>query len=387
MSLVKRQIQEPCFMKRFQKWILLSGAALLSNLLCHGQVFQPANPNAVPPLTITGTVFDPSGAPAPGVDVAVTPGSGLMQDLRSDAGGKFTVSWRPFNFGGAGRGPNVQYFLLGRDLEHNLAAMVKIDEQTQNMDLRLQAGLALSGSVQDINGAPVRTATLRLTLMTPPLSSPFNRQPAAVDEQGAFAFSALPQGQAYSLNVTAPGYGSASAQVASNQTRTASLQLPPFKLKPADQRLEGQVLGSDDKPVPGASVQVLGQGQPSAVTRTDASGHFALKVCEGPVRVFANAPPGVMNGQRGSASVQAQAGDLNVVVKLAVPQAMPAGLRMAGQAPLRLTPIKEQNWTWTALSHWPQRHKVAVIVLLSLQLTAILGAAASILWLTRKQMS
>jgi len=31
-------------MKRFQKWILFSGAALLSNLVCQGQVFQPPIP-------------------------------------------------------------------------------------------------------------------------------------------------------------------------------------------------------------------------------------------------------------------------------------------------------------------------------------------------------
>jgi len=42
--------------------------------------------------------------------MSVTPGGGLMQDLRSDASGKFTVSWQPINFGRAGAGPNVQYF-------------------------------------------------------------------------------------------------------------------------------------------------------------------------------------------------------------------------------------------------------------------------------------
>ncbi len=336
-------------------------------------------------LTITGTVFDPSGAPAPGVAMSVTPGAGLLQDARSDAGGKFTVSWTPINFVGGGRSPTVQYLLMGRDLERNFAATAGIDEQTTSMDLHLQGGLTLSGTVQDNSGAPVRTATLRLIMMTPPMSSQFNRQPGTVDEQGAFTMGALPQGQAYNLNVSAPGFGSASTPVAANQTQTASLQLPPIKLNPADQRLEGQVVGPDDQPVPGAMVRVMGVGQPNDSTRSDASGHFALQVCEGSLRVYANVPANTVNGQLGSAMVQAQAGDLNVVVKLGARQAAPGGFGMAPQAPARLTPLKEQSWTWTALGHWPQRHRVAVIVLLSLQLTAMLGAAGAILWLTRRR--
>jgi hypothetical protein len=124
---------------------------------------------------------------------------------------------------------------MGRDLEHNFAATVAIDEKTTDLDLHLQEGLNLSGLVQDKDGAPVKTATLRLVMMTSPMNSPFNRQPATVDEQGAFAISALPQGQTYSLIVTAPNYGSASRQLAASETRTASLQLPPIVLTAADQ--------------------------------------------------------------------------------------------------------------------------------------------------------
>jgi hypothetical protein len=93
-----------------------------------------------------------------------------------------------------------------------------------------------------------------------------------------------------------------------------------------------------------------------------------------------------MNGQLRPGTVQAQAGDLNVVVKMGL-QVGPNGVLMGAQAPPRLTPPKEQSWTWAALGQWPQRHRTTLIVLLSLQLTAMLGALGSILWLTRQRAS
>jgi hypothetical protein len=291
-------------------------------------VAEAANANAAAAarrtVTITGTVFDPSGAPAPGVEMSLMP-RGQSQDSKSDAGGKFTVSWPPV-IAWMGMTPPVIELLVGRDLEHNFAATASVDENTTNMDLHLKAGLVLSGSVQDNNGAAVNTATVRLTLTTLSSRSAVGAQPATVDEQGAFTFSALPQGRAYDLTVTAPGFAFTNVLLAATGTQMASLKLPPIKLKPMNKRLEGWVVGPDDKPVPGAMVMVSGPGQATASARTDANGHFALMVCEGTIRVTAMVPINQNNnGQLRSTSVQAHSGDLDVVLKLGVPAPAPRG--------------------------------------------------------------
>lgn len=344
-------------------------------------------------ITITGTVFDPSGAPAPGVAMLVTPDAILTADVRSDDAGKFAISWQPFNFGTAAAPPAIEYFLVGRDLEHNFAATAGIDAKTTNVDLHLQPGLTLSGSVQDNNGAAVKTATVRLIMRTPTISSEVTRQPATLDAQGAFTISALPQGQAYGVMVTSSGFGSANVPVEASQTQITSLQLPPIQLKPADQRLEGQVLGPDDKPVPGATVRAIGTGQPSAITTTDASGHFALKVCEGTVRLLANSPPNTGNNQLGTGQVQAQGGDLNVVVKLTPLQTaagiaqppVPVRIGTPQLSPPRSAPLKAQRWTFAAISGWAQQHRAAVFVLLFLQAATLTIAAGAVFWLTRRK--
>jgi len=332
-------------MKRVLKRVVIPGAALVFGMASHGQVAATragANPNLVPARTITGTVFDPSGAPASGVVVLVTPGSSLSQNLKSDASGKFALSWQPFHLVTAALAPNIEYLLVGRDLEHNSAAVVVIDEESTNFDLHLQPGFTLAGSVQDANGAALKTASVRLFMNTSRSSLPVGGRPAAVDQQGAFNFTALPlaallpQRGAYRLTVTAPGFGSASVPVLATETQMQSIKLPTIKLNPADQRLEGQVVGPDDKPVPGALVRVSGPGQPadntSLTQHTDANGHFALKVCEGTVRVSASVLANI-NGQADSGTAQAQAGDLKVVVKLnaanGVPAAVPPGRGLA----------------------------------------------------------
>jgi hypothetical protein len=275
-------------------------------------------------------------------------------------------------------------------VEHNFAATVKIDEKTTNADLHLQEGFTLSGSLLDASGAAVKTASVRILMMTPPLGAVVNRQPATVNEQGVFTISALPRGRAYRLMVTAPGFGAPRVPLMSNETQTASLQMRPIQLKAADQRLEGRVVGPDDKPVPGAVVRAVGTIQPDDMARTDTNGHFALKVCEGQVRVMASASaglPNTANGRLGGGSVQAQAGDLNVVVKLGVrpegsAMAQPAAvLNPAPPSPPAATPPAEPGGEAGAIGSWMQQHTVALAALVGLQTFLLFCAAVLIVWL------
>jgi protocatechuate 3,4-dioxygenase beta subunit len=271
---------------------------------------------SMPMMTFSGTVYDPSGKPDPGVILTLMPGASA--DVTSDAEGKFTISWRPSLVD--------EHLFTGRDLKGSFAATVSLDERATNVNLHLREALTLSGSVQDDKGAALKSATVRLMLTGPGFSTGMDKQAAKLDEQGAFSFSVLPRGQTYSVSVTAPGFGWISAPVGADQTETASLQLPPIRLQRADRALEGQVVGPDGKPVAGVMVTASGPGQPSASKSTDANGHFAFKVCEGTVHVAASVPRNATNNLTGTGSIQAQAGDLNVVLKLAARSTVPSSL-------------------------------------------------------------
>jgi len=366
----------------------------------------PANMQIV---TTSGTVLDPSGAPVSGAQLSVMPGYGMNAEVRSGADGKFSITWQAQSTGAragtaaarlggavARRGgatmPAPAYLLVGRDLEHNLASAVEIDEKTTNADVHLQTALTISGSVLDSAGAPVKNATIGVILWSGNRGASFGQQqPAKVDAQGAFSFSNFVQNQRYTLNVTATGYGSANSQLAADDTAAPSVQLPPITLKLANLKLEGQVVDADDKPVPGAQMSINGVGQPTSVGMfTDAKGHFAFThVCEGALQVMAiKIPAGFTSGALPAGSTgnaQAQGGDLNVVVKLGAGRvAAMAGPAMR-QAPARTTPPKPLPWTLAALQNWPQHHRTAIIVLFCLQMAASVGVAGAILWLTRKK--
>lgn len=191
-------------------------------------------------VPVKGTLFDPSGAPAPGVLMCVLPVGTPESDFKSDAAGQFTVFLQALPFGGPPPGyqgswgaPIPEFFLLARDLEHNLVALVQIQKDATNLDAHLQPGLALSGSFVDGQGAPVKTATLRLDAYPSPMWPAFIRPELTVDEHGAFGCRALPRSHVYYLTVIAPGFEFFRMELGTNQTQTTSLQLPPIRLEPA----------------------------------------------------------------------------------------------------------------------------------------------------------
>jgi len=329
------------------------------------------NPASTPSATITGTVLDASGKPASGVSMVVTPAFGMVRgEVKTDADGHYKVDWQPEQ-----RGPNSKYFLIARDLDRNLAVAQEINDKLTSLDLRLQTGFSLSGTVQDADGAPLSRASVNLNFMAGNSGGMVDRRPVQTDAQGGFTIASLPTGQRYSVRVSATGYGSASKQVSQAETQNGNVELPPFKLKLANLQLAGQVLGTDNRPISGAQVMVNGQGQPNSNARSDANGHFNLKVCEGPLTIFAFNP----QGGNSQGNVQARGGDTNVVVKMGARQARNA------QSRPRLTPLKEQPWTWQALTHWPATHKRAATVLLCVQIVILAGTAGGIFWITRKR--
>ena len=339
-------------------------------------------------VTTTGKVLDASGAPAAGVRLMVAGGNGgsMNTEIRSDADGKYSITWQFQNtparaVAAARRGgaPAAQYLLVARDIAGNQAVAEEITEKSTSLDLHLQPGLTISGSVVDLDGKPVHSANVTLFLMTARMSSTIGpQQPTTVDADGGFSIAALPQNQHYMVYVNASGYGSPTRDVPAGETQTVSYHLPTINLKLANMKLEGQVVDANDKPLSGATVQINGTDQPNDNVTTDSKGHFVFNhVCEGPVRVFA------YNDVR-SGNTQAQGGDVDVTIKIGANQRAGA-VAAIRQAPPRVTPPKPQPWAMINLRTWPAEHRTAIEILLGTQAAALLAAAGAIFWFTRRK--
>jgi protocatechuate 3,4-dioxygenase beta subunit len=320
---------------------------------------------------ITGIVYGSDNKPAVGVRVVVTPSWGSSDVAKTDANGEYSVSWQP-----QPGMPDAKYFVIARDVEQNLAAIEPIGTNKTSVSLRLVAGLAISGTVQDEKGAALSHANVNLNMMAGNMGGMVEYQPIKLNADGAFTIPALPMGESYGLYVSAKGYGSVNKNVRKTQSQTNSIQLMPFKLKLADRELAGQVLGADGKPLPGAQVNINGNGQPNGFMRADENGHFHFKVCAGPIQIFVWSQSG--SGRNNSGNAMARGGDTNVVVKMGARQ-------QQRQIVMRDTPLKPQPWTLSAVVGWPANHKTGMIILLSMQAALLLGTAGGIFWFTRKR--
>jgi protocatechuate 3,4-dioxygenase beta subunit len=131
-------------------------------------------------VTTSGTVFDPSGAPAPGVLLAMLPSGGLRSPIQSDANGKYTLQWKTTFIR---TNSSTKAVTFARDPDHNLAATGEMDVTTTNLDLHLQPGLTLSGAGFSRQASDqCDRATRRLSFQRPDIHVEYDaadqRQPA-----------------------------------------------------------------------------------------------------------------------------------------------------------------------------------------------------------------
>ena len=265
-------------------------------------------------ITTSGVVFDPSGVPAPGVLVDMLSASGLGSPAKSGAAGKYSLQWQVLF-----RVTN-KVELFARDPEHNWAAAMEMDGTTTNLDVHLQPGLTLSGSVQNSRGRPVTNAIVQLVPFPP--ADPrwgLNRQtPTNATVRGLFSFTALPPGAPYRVRVSADGYWTTNIQVAAADTKVEKLELPKTVLELADQQIAGQVLGLSGKPCWGAEVTIVDEDLPSrVVSHTDSNGQFVISgVRKGMLTVRATFSASGENPRYLLCTNQVHGGDKNVVLKL-----------------------------------------------------------------------
>jgi len=193
-------------------WVLVLGIALFCGLAGQAQVVPNPDPGSAP--TLMGTVFDPSGSAVPGADLVVAQViksrsvgvRGPSKVSKSDAQGKFAITWQSLDLGPSLPPKSSGYWLIGRDLAHGFAAAVKFDWNYRGdvtmVDLHLRPGFTLSGSVQDSKGSALKTAMVQLYIRPEDGSrstSPDWETPT--DDRGSFSFTALPPGYDYHLSV------------------------------------------------------------------------------------------------------------------------------------------------------------------------------------------
>lgn len=290
-------------------------------------------------IKISGTVTDLEGKPAPSVRVSLFP-SFSAAEKQTDSEGRFALTFDPRQSGPMGAAAPI---VVARDLTRNLAAAVDLEEGATNAGVRLEPALTLAGRITDPGGKALTNAQAQLWFHTERMASNLG-SPVRPDAEGRFEIKALPPGRQYTVNVSAKGFGQEQRNVPAADTATNRIELEPFQLVRADQRVAGVVLDENDKPVARASIYSYGTMQPNLNAQTDAKGQFSLdKVCAGPIQLSANSRIG------GYANVTAEGGDTNIVIRIStsrvVRRAELQTARLKGKplpdlAPLGLTPAE-----------------------------------------------
>jgi len=260
---------------------------------------------------VAGIVRDQAGNPLAGVKFDVLPMTAVREEIMSDASGKFEVAWDPSTWGPQG----TTFVLVARDVARNLAEAVDLDEQGGNLDVTLQPGVVVTGTVQSEQGQPLPGARVRVVMQAFRWGAPLNRSDlATAGPEGKFELKAIPPERQYTVSAVADGYGRRDVRVDPGAIKDSRFDAGPFQLTRADLSITGIVVDPNDKPVAGASVYGYGEGQPDPhVMQTDAEGKFAIKgVCPGPIRLTVNSSGS--SRLYGSAQAEGGATDLRIVV-------------------------------------------------------------------------
>lgn len=260
------------------------------------------------PVILSGTVRIPDGFPAAQAQITLIgldPGP-TRRSVTTDAEGRFKIDTLPVHV----HKLRDVACLLARDPGRNLAAAHELHIHATNYELRLEPAVTITGRVIS-EGSPVTNVAVTLVfwvgnagVYVPGMATTTN------DPSGRIEIRALPPRRKYDVVVSAPGYGRKTLQISDTMTIPGTLDLGQIELKRARFTLAGTVLDLNGKPVPGVYMNLYGEEQPEAYTRTDRRGRFQFtNVCEGTIRIVAY-------GRGVTGSVTAEAGSTDVVVRL-----------------------------------------------------------------------
>lgn len=235
---------------------------------------------------ITGVALDDKGKLIEGVEMQVCPGGGREKSV-SDAEGKFEVI---YDLGSWPSGRPVTMFLVGRHLQRNLATAVQIEEDTRELEMKLEPAVTMTGQIVDPNNEGIANAEVRIMLRGPQWGSTIGRNTAITDSDGKYQIKALPPEHTYSVYARAEGYGeSRSEKISAEAAEDNHLDAGSLTLIVANLSISGVVVDDNDAPVAGARISSYGDNQPYRDTQTDVNGKFTLeKVCAGKIQISAD---------------------------------------------------------------------------------------------------
>jgi len=235
---------------------------------------------------IAGVVCNQKGKPIEGVELEICPAGGREETV-SDANGKFEVTYDLGSWPSS-RTPTI--FLVGRHYEKNLAVAVQVDEETRQIDVKLEPAVTITGHIVDPNGESIEGVEVRIMMRGPQWGSTIGRKPVVTDSNGEYEIKALPPGRTYDVYARAEGYGeSRSGEFSTEAAVNSCLDAGELTLAVANLSVSGIVVDDDGKPVPGTRIYCYGDNQPHRNSMTDTQGKFTLeKVCAGRIRISAD---------------------------------------------------------------------------------------------------
>jgi hypothetical protein len=256
-----------------------------------------------------GSVINPDGSPAKNVSVIIHP---FGDHVYTDEEGKFAAGYDEER---TGQG----IFVMARDPERCLTALVRTKEFKKPIELTLGPALAVKGKITDPNGIGIPASRVSLCFHFTNCLSDMSAE-VLTDFQGYFMFNAIPPVQSdsdYRVSVHAAGFGPKTYERISIEGQAGeTVNVQTIQLTPANVSISGIVV--DANGLPAARVPIFLQGadgsdQPDKSTATNEQGRFEIhRICKVPLRLQANfsSSPG------GAGFLYAQGGDWDVKIIL-----------------------------------------------------------------------
>ena len=224
---------------------------------------QETELNLDPAEFVRGVVVDPDGNPVAGAHVEVGPG-GYHPGLRTDENGRFKAGW---SFDASGR--RGAPFVVARVPERGLAVRMPVGDVANEVTIKLALGIDLVGRVLGANGEPVPQATMTIAWRDDEYTPPVDPCIGVADEEGRWAFNALPDYAAYRVTAEAYGYGTGAVSVDLYGRSGEDVQADDIILEPADKVLSGTTVDSNGDAFPGVRVRLSGTAIGNLVVLSD----------------------------------------------------------------------------------------------------------------------
>ncbi len=193
-----------------------------------------------PAPSVSGVVRGPDGAPKAGVEVCILGDWGYSL---SEKDGSFKIyrDWEERR--------SDTLVVLARQEQEGLAALGRVTDLKQPLELRLSAGRTVRAEVRDDKGAPLPRARLTVTLGRSDPDPPSGRFEAVTGPDGQGQLAALPNALPLSLRAQAEGFV---AQERLVDSASPAGQTPAsFQLKPVLRDVAAKVEQIDLPEIPG----------------------------------------------------------------------------------------------------------------------------------------